>query len=102
MKGSGMVRSIDPLGRIVIPKEVRCSLHIKPGDPFEIVVNEDSSIGLLRYRPLDDTLGLANTLQASVAECDNLGEDAKKAVQKKISAIIGVLKSSSVSKEARS
>ena len=48
MKASGIVRNIDDLGRIVIPKEIRKRLEIEPGTPVEIFVN-GSSIVLEKY-----------------------------------------------------
>lgn len=44
MKSTGIVRNIDELGRIVIPKEIRTKLSINPQDPIEIYVNEDKII----------------------------------------------------------
>ncbi len=44
MKSTGIVRSIDELGRIVVPKEIRTKLGINPADPIEIYVEEDKII----------------------------------------------------------
>lgn len=41
MKSTGIVRKIDPLGRLVIPKELRRTLNMNVGDPMEIFVEED-------------------------------------------------------------
>lgn len=41
MKTTGIVRRVDDLGRIVIPKEIRRALHIKEGDPLEIYVDDN-------------------------------------------------------------
>lgn len=41
MKATGIIRRIDDLGRVVIPKEIRLSLSIHEGDPLEIFVHED-------------------------------------------------------------
>lgn len=46
MKNSGIVRKVDDLGRIVIPKEIRNSLFIKEGTPMEISINDESNIVL--------------------------------------------------------
>ena len=51
MKATGIVRRIDDLGRVVIPKEIRRSLRIREGDPLEIYV-EDGAVIYKRYRPL--------------------------------------------------
>ena len=44
MKATGIVRRIDDLGRIVIPKEIRRILHIREGDPLEIYTHTDGSV----------------------------------------------------------
>ena len=41
MKYTGIVRRIDDLGRVVIPKEIRRNLKIREGDPLEIIINDD-------------------------------------------------------------
>ncbi len=51
MKATGIVRRIDDLGRVIIPKEIRRSLRIREGDPLEIYV-EDGAVIYKRYRPL--------------------------------------------------
>lgn len=49
MKATGIVRRIDELGRIVIPKEIRRTLRIRESDPMEIYMGEDGSIQLKKY-----------------------------------------------------
>lgn len=51
MKAIGIVRRIDDLGRIVIPKEIRQRCHIKEGDPLELFVGEDNEITIKLYQP---------------------------------------------------
>ena len=53
MKETGILRRIDELGRIVIPKEIRKKLKIREGDNLDIFVEEDSVI-LRKYSPLND------------------------------------------------
>ncbi len=48
MKESGIVRKVDPLGRIVIPKEIRKVMSINEGDPLEIV-KDNNGILLMKY-----------------------------------------------------
>lgn len=50
MKSTGIVRRIDDLGRVVIPKEVRQTQGITEGDPLEIFVDQDKVI-LRKYQP---------------------------------------------------
>ena len=56
MKSTGIVRRIDELGRIVIPKEIRRILHIREGDPIEIFTSEDAIVlkKYARVRELGD------------------------------------------------
>ena len=44
MKATGIVRRIDELGRVVIPKEIRRTLRIKDGDPLEIFTDRDEQM----------------------------------------------------------
>lgn len=55
MKSTGVVRRIDELGRIVIPKELRKSLRIREGDLLEIAVIEDESIKLSKHSMIEST-----------------------------------------------
>ena len=52
MKTTGIIRRIDDLGRIVIPKELRCTLRIKNGDSLEIFVDHEDII-LKKYSPME-------------------------------------------------
>lgn len=52
MKATGIVRNIDPLGRIVIPKEMRRTLGIAEGDPMEIYM-ADGGVMIQKYHPED-------------------------------------------------
>ena len=49
MKPTGIVRCIDDLGRIVIPKEIRRTCHVREGDPMGIYLGEDGEIILRKY-----------------------------------------------------
>lgn len=44
MRATGIVRRVDELGRIVIPKEIRKNLHIKDGDPLEMYIDNDGLV----------------------------------------------------------
>lgn len=52
MKATGIVRRIDDLGRVVIPKEIRHTLKIREGDPLEIFIGEDNCVCFKRYSVL--------------------------------------------------
>ena len=50
MKSTGMIRKVDDLGRVVVPKELRRTLGIENGDPLEIFIDGDQII-LKKYKP---------------------------------------------------
>lgn len=52
MKATGIVRRIDELGRVVIPKEIRRTLRIREGDPLEIFTDRTGEIILKKYSPI--------------------------------------------------
>lgn len=62
MISTGIVRRIDELGRVVIPKEIRRSLKIKDGDPLEIFRDKDKLV-LVKYAPTDDKQDAVDTLR---------------------------------------
>ena len=51
MKATGVVRRIDDLGRVVIPKEIRKTLRIKEGEPLEIFTDREGQVILKKYSP---------------------------------------------------
>lgn len=54
MKATGIVRRIDDLGRVVIPKEIRRTLRIKEGDPLEIFTNHDGEVIFKKYSVMNE------------------------------------------------
>ena len=54
MKATGIVRRIDDLGRVVIPKEIRRTLRIKEGTPLEIFIDREGEIILKKYSPIGE------------------------------------------------
>ncbi|WJY26724.1 MULTISPECIES: stage V sporulation protein T [Sporosarcina] len=54
MKATGIVRRIDDLGRVVIPKEIRRTLRIREGDPLEIFTDRDGEVILKKYSPISE------------------------------------------------
>ena len=54
MKATGIVRRIDDLGRVVIPKEIRRMMRIREGDPLEIYTGSDGSVIFKRYIPVSE------------------------------------------------
>ena len=66
MKATGIIRRIDELGRIVIPKELRRTLHIKVGDRIEIFTADDGVIALRKYEPSNSVLSYLERLEARI------------------------------------
>ena len=67
MKATGIVRRVDDLGRIVIPKEIRRTLRIREGDPLEIYTEKDGGVIFRKYSPMGDLQDFA------VQMCDSIG-----------------------------
>ncbi len=99
MKATGIVRRIDDLGRVVIPKEIRRTLRIREGDPLEIFTDREGGIILKKYSPIGDlsdfSKGYAESLQQTVghiviiSDKDNIvsisGSSKKEYMEKKVS-----------------
>ena len=68
MKATGIVRRIDDLGRIVIPKEIRRTLRIRETDPMEIYTDIDGQIVLKKYSPMGDITAMAEEYVKTLAE----------------------------------
>lgn len=66
MKKTGVIRRIDNLGRIVIPKEIRSTLRIKNGDNLEIYVNENDDIVLRKFSIIDKLFDLSSSITESI------------------------------------
>ncbi|WP_409272972.1 stage V sporulation protein T [Neobacillus sp. SCS-31] len=71
MKATGIVRRIDDLGRVVIPKEIRRTLRIREGDPLEIFVDRDGEVILKKYSPISELSDFAR--EYAEALYDSLG-----------------------------
>ena len=66
MKATGLVRRIDDLGRVVIPKEIRRTMRIREGDPLEIYTDREGGVIFKKYSQLGDVTDFAVQL------CDTL------------------------------
>ena len=66
MKATGIVRRVDDLGRIVIPKEIRRTLRIREGDPLEIYTEKDGGVIFRKYSPMGDLQELAAQMCDSI------------------------------------
>ena len=78
MKATGIVRRIDDLGRVVIPKEIRRTMRIREGDPLEIYTDREGEVIFKKYSPIGELTGFASqyaetlhkTCALSVIICD--------------------------------
>ncbi|MGQ9497406.1 MAG: stage V sporulation protein T [Desulfotomaculales bacterium] len=68
MKATGIVRRIDDLGRVVIPKEIRRTLRIREGDPLEIFVDREGEVILKKYSPIGELGDFAKEYADSLYE----------------------------------
>ena len=91
MKATGIVRRIDDLGRVVIPKEIRRTMRIREGDPLEIFTDRDGEVIFKKYSPIGELTAFAaqyaetlhKTCDLSVAICDRDSVVASAGVSKK-------------------
>ena len=74
MKATGIVRRIDDLGRVVIPKEIRRTMRIREGDPLEIFTSRDGEVIFKKYSPLGEFLNL------SALYCEALAKNTDKSI----------------------
>jgi len=78
MKATGIVRRIDDLGRVVIPKEIRRTMRIREGDPLEIYTDREGEVIFKKYSPIGELAGFSSqyaetlykTCNMSVIICD--------------------------------
>ncbi len=68
MKATGIVRRIDDLGRVVVPKEIRRTLRIREGDPLEIFTDREGEIILKKYSPIGELGQFAKQYADSMAQ----------------------------------
>ena len=100
MKATGIVRRIDDLGRVVIPKEIRRTMRIREGDPLEIYTDREGEVIFKKYSPIGELMDFAaeyaetlyKTCGVPAAVCDRdcviacAGISKKEFVEKKLSA----------------
>lgn len=111
MKATGIVRRIDDLGRVVIPKEIRRTMRIRDGDPLEIYTEKDGEVIFKKYSPIGElsdfaaemceTLGKTTGLAAAITDRDSViavcNVPRREAVGKPISAALeGIMESRQV------
>jgi AbrB family transcriptional regulator, stage V sporulation protein T len=90
VKATGIVRRIDDLGRVVIPKEIRRTLRIREGDPLEIFVDRDGEVILKKYSPISELGDFAK--EYAEALFDSLGSPILICDRDTVIAVAGVSK----------
>lgn len=99
MKATGIVRRIDDLGRVVIPKEIRRTMRIREGDPLEIFTERDGEVIFKKYSPIGElgefasgyaeTLAKTSGIPVVITDKDSViavsGAPKKELVEKRIS-----------------
>jgi AbrB family transcriptional regulator (stage V sporulation protein T) len=68
VKATGIVRRIDDLGRVVIPKEIRRTLRIREGDPLEIFTDREGGVILKKYSPIGELSDFAKEYAESLQQ----------------------------------
>ena len=100
MKATGIVRRIDDLGRVVIPKEIRRTMRIREGDPLEIYTDKEGGVIFRKYSPMGElgdfaaqiceTLGRSTGTPVAMADRDSIiavhGVSRRELLEKPISA----------------
>ena len=72
MKATGIVRRIDDLGRVVIPKEIRRTMRIREGDPLEIFTNKDGEVIFKKYSPIGELSEFAGKYAETLAKTSGI------------------------------
>lgn len=72
MKATGIVRRMDDLGRVVIPKEIRRTMRIREGDPLEIYTDVDGEVIFKKYSPIEEMTPFAEQYAQTLSSCTGL------------------------------
>ena len=73
MKATGIVRRIDDLGRVVIPKEIRRTMRIREGDPLEIYTNSGGEVIFKKYSPIGELSVFASQYADAISRSSKAG-----------------------------
>ncbi|OZS78924.1 stage V sporulation protein T [Tetzosporium hominis] len=90
MKATGIVRRIDDLGRVMIPKEIRRTMRIREGDPLEIFTDREGEIILKKYSPIHELGTFASEYAEALYE--TLGTPVMITDQDEVVAVAGLSK----------
>ena len=73
MKPTGIVRRIDDLGRVVIPKEIRRTMRIREGDPLEIYTDREGEVIFKKYSPIGELSAFAGQYAEALHKVSSIG-----------------------------
>ena len=73
MKATGIVRRIDELGRVVIPKEIRRTLRIREGEPLEIYTENGGEVVLKKFSPIGEISAVAQDYSTKLFHASSVG-----------------------------
>ena len=92
MKATGIVRRIDDLGRVVIPKEIRRTMRIREGDPLEIYTDADGEVIFKKYAQYAEVLHKSTGLPVVITDRDRViscaGVPKKETVERGITQVL--------------
>lgn len=90
MKPTGIIRRVDDLGRIAIPKAIRREMRIREGDPVEVVIRSDDIVCFKRYDQFRSPRNLLSELREQIADA-NIGHKKHSEIGEHINAIANIL-----------
>jgi len=90
MNNTGIIRRIDDLGRVVIPKEIRRTFNIKEGDPLELHISNDM-ICFKKYIAETDYINAINGIIETLTEDMDLKNDTKNMLNNKLKEVLDLL-----------
>lgn len=96
MKATGIIRRIDDLGRVVLPKELRRNYGINAGDPLEIFTDQEGYIILKKYDLSPEISERVATLQAMIIENTNYTPDVTKNAVNLLDEVVKLLKDNEI------
>ena len=87
MKATGIVRRIDDLGRVVIPKEIRRTMRIREGDPLEIFTDREGEVIFKKYSPIGEMAQFAAQYAETLHKTEKSVDNAVQRIRKKFAGI---------------
>lgn len=90
MKGTGIIRRIDDLGRIAIPKEIRRTMKLKEGDPIEFYIG-NGELYLKKYSPCDSVEREIDELKSYI-ELEDMSQNSRDKINEKIEQMREIVK----------